>query len=46
MIVDLRNKLGMYYIDRTNIRGKHLWKDGLHLVKSGKVIVANNFYLT
>ena len=46
MIVDLRNKLGIYYIDRTNITRKHLWKDGLHLVKSGKVIVANNFYLT
>ena len=23
-----------------NIRGKHLWKDGLHLTKEGKIILA------
>ena len=43
MILHLCNKLGICYIDNINIRMKHLWKDGLHLVESGKVILANNF---
>ena len=45
MIVRLCNKLGLCYNDNRNIRRKHLWKDGLHLVESGKVILANVFYL-
>ena len=43
MIVHLCNKLGLCYVDNQNIRRKHLWKDGLHFVESGKVILANNF---
>ena len=43
MIWHLCNKLGICYVDNRNIRMKHLWKDGLHLVESGKVILANNF---
>ena len=43
MIVHLCNKLGICYVDHRNIRRKHLWKDGLHLSESGKVILANNF---
>ena len=41
---DLHNCI---YIDNRNIRGKHLYKDGLHLLESGKAILANNllFYL-
>ena len=35
--------LDICYVDNRNIRMKHLWKDGLHLVESGKVILANNF---
>ena len=42
MIVNLCYKLDVCYVDNRNIR-KHLWKDGLHLVASGKVILANNF---
>ena len=42
MIVHLCYKLGACYVDNRNIRRKHLWKDGLHLVESGKVILANN----
>ena len=45
MTVHLCNKLGVCYVDNRNIKRKHLWKDCLHLVKSGKVILANNFYL-
>ena len=43
MIVHLCNKLGICYVCNQNIRRKHLWKDDLHLVESGKVILANNF---
>ena len=43
MIVHLCNKLDICYVGNRNIRRKHLWKDGLHLVESGKVILANNF---
>ena len=43
MIMHLCNKLGICYVDNRNIRREHLWKDGLHLVESGKVILANNF---
>ena len=43
VIVHLCNKLGICNIDNRNIRRKHLWKNGLHLVESGKVILANNF---
>ena len=43
MILHLCNKLGICYVDNGNIRMKHLCKDGLHLVESGKVILANNF---
>ena len=46
MIVHLCNKLGVCYVDNRNVKRKHLWKDGLHLVESCKVILANNFYLT
>ena len=38
MIVHLCNKLGICYVDNQNIRRKHLWKDSLHLVESGKFI--------
>ena len=43
MIVHLCNKLGICYIDNRNIRRKHFWKDGLHFVEPGKVILENNF---
>ena len=43
MIVNLCYKFGVCYGDNRNIRMKHLWKDGLNLVESGKVILAINF---
>ena len=43
IIEHLCNELGICHVDNRNIRMKHLWKDGLHLVESGKVILANNF---
>lgn len=32
-----------YYIDNSRITQDHLYKDGLHLLESGKVILARNF---
>ena len=29
-------------VDNRNIRGKHLYKDGLHLMEEGKIILARN----
>ena len=40
MIAHICNKLGACYVDNINIGRKHLWKDGLLLVESGKVIIA------
>ena len=37
MILHLCNKLGICYVDNRNIRMKHLWKDGLHIVSSNLV---------
>ena len=31
-----------FYVDNRNIRGKHLYKDGLHLMEEGKIILARN----
>ena len=31
------------FIDNGRINEKHLWKDGMHLLESGKIILANNF---
>ena len=42
-LVSLCKGLEIIYIDNTNIREIHLFKDGLHLLDSGKRILANNF---
>ena len=31
-----------YFIDNSNIKKQHLWKDGLHLNRSGKDLLMNN----
>ncbi|XP_057314887.1 uncharacterized protein LOC130656060 [Hydractinia symbiolongicarpus] len=36
-------KYGYIFIDNSNIMESNLWKDGLHLMESGKVLLANNF---
>ena len=33
---------GVNLIDNRNIKGRHLYRDGLHLLESGKRILANN----
>ena len=42
-LVTLCKRLGIIYIDNRNIREIHLFKDGLHLLDSGKRILSNNF---
>ena len=42
-LVSLCKRLEIIYIDNRNIREIHLFKDGLHLLDSGKRILANNF---
>ena len=42
-LFSLSRKLGICYIDNRNIRGSHLFKDGLHLLKLRKKILTNNF---
>ena len=33
----------LHYINNNNITIRHLFKDGLHLLESGKCTLANNF---
>ena len=32
-----------HFIEHSNIKKEHLWKDGLHLNRSGKDLLMNNF---
>ena len=34
---------GFVFLNNSNIKKEHLWKDGTHLVEEGKVLLANNF---
>ena len=36
-------KNGFYFIDNSPVTERDLRKDGVHLVESGKCLVANNF---
>ena len=42
-LVDVCREVNVYYIDNTNIKGVSLFKDGLHLLDSGKKMLAQNF---
>ena len=42
-LTSLCKELKIKYIDNRNISGEHPFKDGLHLIDSGKTILANNF---
>ena len=42
-LVDVCREMNMYYINNTNIKAVSLFKDGLHLLDSGKKILAKNF---
>ena len=42
VIQNFCQEYGWFYVDNRNIRGKHLHKDGLHLMEEGKIISARN----
>ena len=42
-LVSLCNSNNCLYVKNNNIRGIHLFKDGIRLLESSKVILANNF---
>ena len=35
-------KNGFYFIDNAAVTERDIWKDGVHMVESGKCLVANN----
>ena len=43
LIIKLCEDEGYRFINNGNITGRHLFKDGLHLLESGKCVLANNF---
>ena len=43
ILKDLCYNEGFGFINNINITSQYLWKDGLHLIEAGKVILANNF---
>ena len=42
-LVSVCNDIQVHFIDNRNISGCYLFKDGLHLLDSGKGLLANNF---
>ena len=42
-LVNVCKEMQVYFIDNRNITGFYLFRDGLHLLKSGKKLLANNF---
>ena len=45
MISNFCSTNGLYYIDNRNIRADCLYKDDLHLLDKGKIVLANNFII-
>ena len=42
-LVNVCKEMQVYFIDNSNITGLFLYRDGLHLLESGKKLLANNF---
>ena len=42
-LVSVCNNIQVHFIDNRNISGCYLFEDGLHLLDSGKGLLANNF---
>ena len=42
-LVKVCKEIQVYFIDNRNITGFYLFRDGLHLLESGKMLLANNF---
>ena len=42
-LVNVCKEMQVYFIDNTNITGLYHFRDGLHLLESGKKLLANDF---
>ena len=42
-LVNVCKEMQVYFIDNTNITGFYHFRDGLHLLESGKKLLANDF---
>ena len=42
-LVNVCKEMQVYFIDNRNITGYYLFRDGLHLLESGKMLLANHF---
>ena len=42
-LANVCKEMQVYFIDNRNITGFYLFRDGLHLLESGKMLLANNF---
>ena len=42
-LLNICEENGYFFIDNSNIEIKDLWNDGIHLLKSGKTKLAENF---
>ena len=38
-------KYGFCFIDNAAVSEKDLWKDGIHLMESGRLTIANNLFI-
>ena len=43
LLKQIYEEYGNFYIDNSNIEIRDLWKDGIHLLESGKAKLAENF---
>ena len=43
LMKDICEENGYFFIDNSNIEIRDLWKDGIHLLESGKTKLAENF---
>ena len=43
LLKQIREENGYFFIDNSNIEIRDLWKDGIHLLESGKTKLAENF---
>ena len=42
-LANVCKEMQVYFVDNRNITGFYLFRDGLHLLESGKMLLANNF---
>ena len=43
LLYNVCTKYGFHFVDNGAVSKCDLWKDGIHLLETGKIIIANNF---